>query len=305
MFTIDPNITEIPLKEKNLFKALFSMNSHQVATPEMGLAEARSYVFFFREGSKRLSAYIGIYLINADRRLFYPYSENPFLENEIATVEEKARNFVENLGAMLDEIDCAHMSDLEMDLWIESQDIFSRTPAPETKPEAQPVPAIEPEVLQAPPIQLPQTSPMPQVTLEPQAAPVPAPVPVPPMLTEPQPVQASAAPTQAPAMQPVAEPQQTQVIPSRETVTPAVAPPDTSGVAGAPLQPQVAQHPQPQKASIDPLAAAAETRQAIIQKAVRAGIIKAPKQSTKQEPASPTGVVNRDREALARLLTSF
>jgi len=269
MFTIDPNITAVPLKEKKLFKVLFSMNTHQVATPEMGLAEARSYVFFFHEGNKRLSAYIGIYLFLADRRFFYPYSGNPFLENEMGTVEEEARSFVDDLGAMLDELDCAHMSDLEMDSWIETQDLFSRTPAPEAKPEAQPVAALQPETLQAAPKQQPpQMPPVPQMTLETQAAPVSTP----PVSSEPQRVQPSAAaPSQAPAMQPVAEPQPAQT----------------------------------GKASTDPLAAAATTGQDIIQKTVKAEITKAPKQLPKQGPASPTGVVSRNREALARLLTSF
>lgn len=324
MFTIDPNITAIPLKGKNLFKALFSMNTHQIATPEMGLANARSYVFFSREGDKRLSAYIGIYLLNADRRFFYPYSGNPFSENEIGTVEDEARNFTEDLGAMLDELDCACMSDQEKDQWIEAQDVFSRTPAPETKTEEQPVAALELEALQAPPTQ--QTPPLPQATLAPQAAPAPATPPVP---TEPQTIQPPAAPLQAPVMQsvaepqetqveqpvaepqpapvaqPVAEPQQTQVLPSREAASPVVASPDTSGVETPPVQVQELEHPQTRKASADSLAAAAEVRQKIIQKAVKAGVIKSPPQSPKQETTSPTGVVSRDREALARLLTSF
>ena len=172
MFTIDPNITAIPLKGKDLYKALFSMNTHQVATPEMGLAEAHSYVFFRREGNKGLSAYIGIYLLHSDREYFYPYSGNPFSESEMRQVEEEARSFVEDLGAMLDEIDCAHMSDLEKNHWIEAQNIFSRTPVPEVHLEAQPVAALQKEALQPPPIQqIIQTPPAPQTTRAPQLAP--------------------------------------------------------------------------------------------------------------------------------------
>jgi len=304
MFTIDPSITAIPLQGKNLFKALFSMNTHQVATPEMGLADARSYVFFFREGNKRLSAYIGIYLLHADRKLFYPYSGNPFLENELGNVEEEARIFVEDLGAMLDEIDCARMSDLEKDHWIEEQGILSRPPAPETQPEAQPVPAPQPEAIQAPPVQQVLTPPpMPQVTPTPQAAPAP-PLPVP---AAPQAVPVSAVPSQAPAVQPVAEPQQPQVVQPTETAAPVAALPEASRAEQPALQPQVSPYPQPRNASAAPLAAAEEERQKITQKAVKAGIIKAPQPAPKQETASPapTGVVSRDREALARLLTSF
>ncbi len=71
MFTIDPKITEKDLKKKRLFKVFLSMNNHQVATPETSLEEARSYVFFAREGRNRA---IGIY-----RASFTPYRQETFL----------------------------------------------------------------------------------------------------------------------------------------------------------------------------------------------------------------------------------
>ena len=49
MFTIDQNITDLKIKERRILKILFSMNIHQVASPEMILEEARSYVLFFGE----------------------------------------------------------------------------------------------------------------------------------------------------------------------------------------------------------------------------------------------------------------
>jgi hypothetical protein len=42
-----------------------------------------------------------------------------------------------------------------------------------------------------------------------------------------------------------------------------------------------------------------------MQKAINAGIVKPPKVSIRKEAQAATGVVSRDREALARLLTSF
>ncbi len=131
MFTIDPKITEKDLKGKNMFKVLLSMNNHQVATPEMSLEEARSYVFFFREGRDRLSAYIGLHLLLTDRKLIYSHSENPFLEDHLLKIEDEARDFAEYLGAMMDEVDFASMSDLEKERWIENQGIFSTKTPPE------------------------------------------------------------------------------------------------------------------------------------------------------------------------------
>jgi hypothetical protein len=54
-----------------------------------------------------------------------------------------------------------------------------------------------------------------------------------------------------------------------------------------------------------PLAAAAKKRQEIMDKAVKAGVAKPPKQPLARELSTSTSVVSRDREALARLLTSF
>jgi hypothetical protein len=136
MFTIDPNITDAQLKEKDLYKAFFSLNTHEVATPDMSLEEARSYVFFFREGKGRLSVYIGLHLIHTDRKLFYTNSANPFLEDVLQDIEDEARNFSEGLGALLDEVDFAKMSDLEKSEWIEGQSIFGQKKEPECAPSA-------------------------------------------------------------------------------------------------------------------------------------------------------------------------
>jgi hypothetical protein len=159
MFTIDPKITDLHVKEKNIHKVLFSMNIHQVATPEMMLEDARSYALFFRENKGKLSAYIALHLMLTNRSLYYSYSGNPFLDKKMGTVEEEAVAFVESLGAMLDEIYFSKITDSEKELWINKQEIFSQKQAPETgsapKPVAQTklaVPVSQPEP-QAPPAQ--------------------------------------------------------------------------------------------------------------------------------------------------------
>jgi len=262
MFTIDPKITERDLKKKNLFKVFLSMNNHQVATPETSLEEARSYVFFAREGRNRLSAYIGLHLLHTDRKLFYAHSANPFLEDELREVEEEARYFAEDLGAMLDEVDFANLSDPEQDRWIEGQSIFSQKKHPEASP-------VE------------------------------------------QPPQHAAAASAAATVQSAAAPE--RVAPAAEAIR-APEPP------AAPVQPVTqTQHPETQKQKpqqevpVDEQIlqakaaqpASAKRRQEITQKADTAGIEKTPKQKEKRKSVSATGVVSRDREALARLLTSF
>jgi hypothetical protein len=250
MFTIDPNITDVQLKEKDLYKALFSLNNHEVATPDMSLEEARSFVFFFREGKDRFSVFIGLHLLHTDRKLFYTHSANPFLEGVLQDMEDEARNFSEGLGALLDELDFAKMSDSEKSEWIEGQSIFGQKKEPEAAPSA------------------------PSVTME-QTQPAPAPVP------PPAPVQA--APQSVPA-------------------PPAPAVPDTAAPGQQSPAPQIQTDPSPAEA---PLAVAAKKRQEIMDKAVKAGIAKPPKQPLARELSTSANVVSRDREVLARLLTSF
>ncbi len=257
MFTIDPNITDVQLKEKDLYKAFFSVNSHEVATPDMSLEEARSFVFFFREGKSRLSVYIGLHLIPTDRKLFYTNSANPFLEDVLPDIEDEARNFAEGLGAFLDEADFAKMSDSEKGEWIDGQSIFGQ------KKEPEPAPAIPPAAAE-------------QAQPEPAPAPQPTAVPVPPA----PPVQA------VPAPQPMTVP------------TPPESPVPEMMESGQ----QSFESPAPAAA---PLAVAAKKRQEIMDKAVKAGVTKPPKQPLARELSTSMSGVSRDREALARLLTSF
>jgi outer membrane biosynthesis protein TonB len=257
MFTIDPKITEKDLKGKSIFKVLISMNNHQVATPEMSLEEARSYVFFIREGRNRLSAYIALHLLLTDRKLVYAHSANPFLEEQLLKIEDEARDFAEYLGAMMDEVDFASMSDLEQDKWIEDQGIFSTKTPPEVA-EAVPAPA---------PASAPETP----------AAPEP-PIPAVETKSAPQPPAASSVPP-VPKTYPVETKEPTRDAPVTATVrkdVPAQAPPR----------------------------AAAKQRQETLQKEPTTGI-DTPKQTAKKISFSATSVVGRDREALARLLTSF
>ncbi len=139
MFDADPNITDLNVREKNLNKVLFSMNIHQVATPELSVEDARCYILFCGEGSN-MSAYIALYLTRTDGRIYYSYSSNPFSQEGMAQVEEEARGFVEDMGFLLDEVPLAGVSPAEKNRWIDEQAIFSQ----KKQPEVQPAPAAEP-----------------------------------------------------------------------------------------------------------------------------------------------------------------
>jgi hypothetical protein len=262
MFTIDPKLNEKDLKGGNLFKVLLSMNNHQVATPETSLEEARSYVFFFREGRNRLTAYIGLHLLVTDRKLFYAHSANPFLEDQLLEVEDEARDFAEYLGAMMDEVDIAGMSDLEKDSWIENQGIFSTKTQEEAKPAEQP-PLPEAAAAASAP-QPPAAPEQPAPAAEAIRAPEPPAAPVPAAPTVPS-AEAKEPQRQAPVMEAVQQNVQVQAPPPAAT--------------------KPRQEPTPTEATtvIEP----------------------PPKQPAKKVSYSATSVVSRDREALARLLTSF
>ena len=333
MFTIDPKITDLHVKEKNIHKMLFSMNIHQVATPEMMLEDARSYALFFRESKGKLSAYIALHLMLTNRSLYYSYSGNPFPDKKMGTVEEEAVAFVESLGAMLDEINFLKISDSEKELWIDKQEIFSQKQAPETGPPPKPdvqtklaVPVSQPET-QVPPAQptshVKQEAPALQSAAHAQAT-----------ALIPQQVSTPAQPKpQAPPAQPrqnlryelrAAMPQQqpVQPLPTPGMVSPL---PLTSKVQN--LQRLIRHNlhkqlkmlrmrgmnrfisnktaPSVQQLKVQEQQSTLMRQQDIMQEAIKARIAKPPKQSQSTETQQVTDVVKRDREALARLMSSF
>ena len=103
MFTLDQDITVPKLREKNLVKVFFSMNNHQVATPEMMLEEASSYVMFYGEDDGKVAAYIGLYLLLTDRRLFFAHSSNPFPPGEMGLAVLEHENAKAELKKLMPE----------------------------------------------------------------------------------------------------------------------------------------------------------------------------------------------------------
>jgi hypothetical protein len=288
MFNINADIEDLKIRERTLVKAFFSMNNHPVATPGGMSEEGRSYVVFFRETGGNMSAYIAIYLLLSGKKLFYSHSSNPFPERELGSVEEEAISFAEGLGAMLDEVHLTKMTAEEKARWIDEQGIFApplkKTAAPAAPAATPPAPAAVAPPAPAPPA----PAPAPQQPQSPPAAPT--------QVAQQQPVQAQPAPTQK-VQQPVAP------------VPPAAAAP----AAAAAPKPSPTPRKQPAEKALEETlreeTSAAQTpaskdRLEIIQESIKAGIVKPPKQ-VKKEKQSATGVVSREREALARLLASF
>lgn len=162
MFTADANITDLKVKERGLFKMLFSMNIHQIATPELSVEDARCYIIFFSNGPS-ISAFIGLYLPRTDRRFYYTYSANPFPYEASSDVEDEARMFAEDMGFVMDEINIAAMSAEERGRWLDEQAIFGVKKPQEPEPDAQPpVPPVRPVAV------------APQTVVKPQPAPIAA-----------------------------------------------------------------------------------------------------------------------------------
>ncbi len=305
IFTVDPAITDIKIREKKPFKVLFSMNIHPVANPEMSLEDARTYVFFCREGRDKISVYIGLHFLISDRKLFYSHSVNPFADGQLSDMEEEARRFGEDLGAMLDEVDFNRMSNQEQVAWINDLEILSgrkkETVVPQEPAPDQATPGINGEQAAAPPQ---------------NAAPQPAPVqPAPGQAAPAQPSPVQAAPVQQiPVQTAQIQPHVQQPVPE---VSPAQAPAASVQVQAAPPSPAPAVKPvqprQPRKAAVqsrpaeapDPEQASPPRVDDVLEEAVRAGVVRAPKAQLKNHMRSATGVVSREKEALARLLASF
>jgi hypothetical protein len=370
MFNIDQSIEDLKIRERNMFKVFFSMNNHQVATPEMMLEEARSYIIFFREAGNKISAYIGLHLLLTDRKLFYAYSSNSFPAEELEAVQDEALDFAESLGAMIDELHLTELSPQEVSQWIDRQDIFKSKSEPESVPETHEPGNLEPPIGH----QELHASPGPSPVTE-QA--IPAQIPV---QDQEQPQQASGVPaipfpqqqarppqevTQASSAQPVSlpplatapdiqPPQQEQTAPSstllqQQVDSAAHAPQSLPALQRQPApdarqeSPEVKEgdelssaHPQEHRPAekkmdnrphaqriqgVDPEGkqakppsraagsktppAAPSVRQEPFQQVMKTGFVKGPKTPAKQASQTALGVVSREREALARLLTSF
>ncbi len=330
MFTVDTTITDLKAKEKSMLKVLFSMNTHQVATPEMNLEEVRSYVIFCREGGGRISAYIGLHLLDTDRRLFYPHSANPFPEKDMDAVDEEARGFAEGLGAMLDEIDITKMSPEERTHWIDDQAIFNITKQTEAKPAEQTAPpaarsleepaapASRPQETAAPAV--PEaaasiTPPSPAAQPEGTAAPaIPesaASVTPPSPAAQPEGTAAPPVPGSAASVAKAASVVQAEPVTELEGAAATAIPMHTIPAPPAPEpspQPSVQQKPPKKPVAVPAKVAhqdSAKRAEDIIQRAIKAGVVKAPKPQLNKEILGTNGIVSRDKEALARLLSSF
>ena len=311
MFTIDNTITEMNIREKNILKLLFSMNVHQVATPEMILEEAKSYILFFRESAGKVSAYIALYLTVTDRRLFYVHSSNPFDEREMDAIEQEALEFSEGLGAMLDEKDFTMMTIEDKKAWIDAQEIFNPKIESAPAPPSSPQPAPEAQAASTPPAPSaaqptpPAAPPVQEILKESVIAPPAVQVsPAAPAPTLAQPTPPLAPPVQESSKEPVTASPAVQAAPPVQQTQPSAEP--VSHPEPSDLHEQKIQNRKTAAVSRYAVssAEAARKRQEIMQKAIKEGIAKPPRQA--HGPAvSSTGVVSRDREALARLLTSF
>lgn len=307
MFTVDCNITDLKIREKSLVKVFFSMNVHQVAAPDMSLEEARSYVFFFNEGRESISSYIGLHFLHSDRKLFYTYWNNPFPYAQLAEVEVESRNFAEDLGAMLDEIDFAKMSDPEKNLWIDEQEIFSGR-----KKAADP-----PEIRGTGPTAYEKSETGLKSGQGEEIVSAAQPVPVPPAVAGSAAVQSAAAkpsPLSVPEWEQKRSLPETQQQPTENGAQQPASPVAPAGQQDQVLQAQVKAKTRPQRRPAEPQtspggqsgapAARPEGTDEVLAQAVRDGIVKAPRQQLRKDIRGAT-VVSRDKEALARLLSSF
>lgn len=370
MFTINSKLTDLKVKDRNIFKIIYSMNSHPVATPEMSVEEARCYILFFSEGPN-LSAFIGLYLPNNDRKFFYAYASNPFPFEAAADVENEARQFAEDMGFLLDEISVGGMAIEDRNHWIEDQYIFGYrkpelpkeepqersggeeevkalpaeredqkakeedTGPPKREKEEPPAVAAPSAVAQAPSVQEPVTplaSPPTASPVQPQQQGYPAPPAYPQAPHQyqqphyPQQQGHPYAPQQPypgypPPGHPYAPiqpyPGDPQPMPPQLEVPELGEPaePSSRQRPAAPPKPAARKKPSPQPAAREeveeelPVEVEMESPplrpRDLMQEAIRQGVVRPPKPKAQKAHQGVAGTVARDKEALARLLSSF
>jgi len=299
MYTVDTDIKDLQAKDRVISKLYFSMNSPQIATPELGTEEALCYIMLFKAGNS-YSSYIGLYLPTSDRRFFYSYSGNPLSEDRLNEVMEESNQFAEEMGFLLDELKLAGMSVDERNRWIEDQPFFGYTKKTEEKPEEAPAGTEEEKPVEAAAAQDVEPVEQPVVAAG-TATPVsPGSVPVEEEITSPSPPPPPVEPVQETAPRA----QMTDMALDPFVEAPLAEEPDL------PVPPAQKQTVARQKSmrTPPPAIAAQDEEEGIEAETQTVNQRDTPARAQKRQKKgqhSSAGTVNKEYEALARLLASF
>ena len=124
MFVLKLELDEVPFLPDDLVKVNRGMNMVKVSVGEHHSEPAEVYIATARDGGN-LSTYIVFYLTEPGVRALYGFDGNPYPPPRRIDVETEALEFVEEMGAILEDIGWETMSAENKMGWLSQQLLFS------------------------------------------------------------------------------------------------------------------------------------------------------------------------------------
>ncbi len=125
MFDPVHDVKNLPYNTKNIVKVYRGMNMVNVSIGEYTSEPSEVYITTSRKGNE-LNTFIVFYLVNPASQAIYAFDGNPFPQEERISVELEAKEFVEEMGAILEDIGWEGMPEDERALWLENQYLFQK-----------------------------------------------------------------------------------------------------------------------------------------------------------------------------------
>ncbi|UCF29935.1 MAG: hypothetical protein JSV26_07525 [bacterium] len=126
MYSLLGEYMELPIPMEDIVKIHRGMNQVKVSVGERMSEPSEVYIVTTeeKEGGK-LSTYVVFYLEKLRRRIVYGYADLPFEPDRRIQVEAEAIEFVEEMGAIVEDIAWENLSDRDRSDWLANQPLYS------------------------------------------------------------------------------------------------------------------------------------------------------------------------------------
>lgn len=124
MFELLSNVQSVPIDQDELTTIQRGMNKVRVSVGEHNSEPSEVYIITGLSDGK-LETYIIFYILEPGIHVVYGYDQNPYAPQTREQVIEEATDFVEEMGAILEDIPLEDMSRDQRKAWFEGESLFS------------------------------------------------------------------------------------------------------------------------------------------------------------------------------------
>lgn len=123
LFLLIGEMKQLPFGPRDIVKVHRGMNMVKVSVGEHISEPSEVYITTIKDGEK-LSTNVVFYLIESKIRTLYGFKGNPYESSNRINIETEAREFVEEMGAILEDIGWESMSEEDQKGWLDQQFLF-------------------------------------------------------------------------------------------------------------------------------------------------------------------------------------